>query len=113
MQGTHNTHLEVLLEHRQFKLLGALRIIGIQHDPLAHHVPGKDAHTVLALGAHRLPILEEFLSQLVHLKESKRVEGRGRSGNQEGECNVYGAEEGVKSNSNTFAHFNSSQFRSV
>lgn len=71
---TH-THLEVLLKHGQFELLGALRIIRIQHNLLAHHVPREDANAVLALGANWLPILEELLSQLVHLKQGSQEEG--------------------------------------
>lgn len=75
MENTYtHTHLEVLLKHGQFELLGALRIIRIQHDLLAHHVPRKDANAVLALSTNWLPILEELLSQLVHLKEVKRRE---------------------------------------
>lgn len=75
---TH-THLEVLLKHGQLELLGAFRIIGIQHDLLAHHVPCKDTDAVLALSAHRLPILEELLSQLVHLRKEKGGDGGGTS----------------------------------
>lgn len=63
-----HTHLEVLLKHGQFELFSALRIIWIHHDPLAHHVSCKDANAVLALGAHWLAVLEELLSQLVHLE---------------------------------------------
>ena len=61
------------MKHGQFELLGALRIIRIQHDLLAHHVPCKDANAVLALSANWLPVLEELLSQLVDLKEGKRA----------------------------------------
>lgn len=75
-----DTHLEVLLKHGQFELLGALRIFRIQHDLLAHHIPCKDANAVLALSTNWFPILEELLSQLVHLKESER---RKTEGNQE------------------------------
>ena len=64
---TH-THLEVLLKHGQFELLGALRILGIHRDLLAHHVSREHADAVLALGANWLPVLEELLSQLVHLR---------------------------------------------
>lgn len=70
---THtHTHLEVLLKHGQFELFGALRIIRIQHDLLAHHISCKDANAVLALSANWLPILEELLSQLVHLEQGER-----------------------------------------
>lgn len=71
------THLEVLLEHGELELLGALRIIRIQSDLFAHHVPCEDAHTVLTLSAHGLPALEELLSQLVHLQDVNRG-SRGR-----------------------------------
>lgn len=66
------THLEVLLKHGQFELLGAFRIIRIQHDRLAHQISCKDADTVLTLGANWLSVLEELLSQLVHLKQGDR-----------------------------------------
>lgn len=65
------THLEVLLKHGQFELFAALRIIWIHHDPLAHYISCKDANAVLALSANWLTILEELLSQLVHLKRVK------------------------------------------
>lgn len=59
------------MKHGQFELLGALRIIRIHHDPLAHQVPREDANAVLALSANRLPVLEELLSQLIYLKRVK------------------------------------------
>lgn len=84
--AVHCTHLEVLLKHGQFELLGALRIIWIHHDPLAHHISCKDANAVLALSANWLTILEELLSQLVHLKRAKVERGRmiTRKKNEEG-----------------------------
>lgn len=74
------------MKHGQFELLGALRIIRIHHDPLAHHVSCKDTNAVLALSANWFTILEELLSQLVHLKRVK-VERRRvirRKKNEEG-----------------------------
>lgn len=76
-EHTHShTHLEVLLEHGQFELLGALRILGIHRDLLAHHVSREHADAVLALGADWLPILEELLSQLVHLRVEDESKGQ-------------------------------------
>lgn len=69
-----HTDLEVLLKHRQFELLDAFRIVGVQHDPLAHQVPSKNANAVLALSTNGLPALEKLLSQLVDLKEGKTQE---------------------------------------
>lgn len=59
------------MEHGEFELLDALRIIRIHRDLLAHHVSCEDADAVLALSANWLPILEELLSQLIHLKRVK------------------------------------------
>lgn len=81
--GEHTPHLEVLLKHGQFELLSALRIIRIHHDPLAHHIPRKDTNAVLALSANWLPVLEELLSQLVHLKEGESSETKGNQQEEE------------------------------
>lgn len=44
-----------------------------------HQVTREDADAVLALGADGLPILEELLSQLVHLQQDGESEKKGYS----------------------------------
>lgn len=75
------------MKHRQFELLDAFRVVGVQRDPLAHQVPSKNANAVLALGTNGLPALEKLLSQLVDLKEDEKKkdvnEEDDESGNKE------------------------------
>lgn len=64
------------MKHAQFEILDALRIIRIHQDPLLHHISHKHANAVLTFSANWLPVLEELLSQLVHLKKGAQNERR-------------------------------------
>lgn len=91
------------MKHGQFELLDGLRIIRIQHDPLAHHVSSKDANAVLAFSANWLPVLEELLSQLVHLKQWVICERRGQSEAKRIRKDVNKVEDGKRGKRNQFS----------